>query len=131
MELGNVPVLILGDLNIEPELSPVIRAAVATKRWVDAEAAMSCWYGRPPRPTCYASSESPSRIDVCLCSSTLARSLEAVDVLLDTGIPTHTPLQIDFNFDPTAGRVNRLPQPCRFAMEEWEDWSDESVATLT
>eukprot|EP00973_Karenia_brevis_P066511 9246502-Karenia_brevis.AAC.1 len=37
-ELGNVPVIIVGDLNIDPEKSAMVQAALTTGRWVDAEA---------------------------------------------------------------------------------------------
>eukprot|EP00973_Karenia_brevis_P059709 8311786-Karenia_brevis.AAC.1 len=38
-ELGSVPCVICGDFNVEPDMSPTIRNAVLTGRWVDVAAA--------------------------------------------------------------------------------------------
>eukprot|EP00973_Karenia_brevis_P019982 2742732-Karenia_brevis.AAC.1 len=35
-ELGNVPMLVMGDFNVDPCRSPLLRAAMETGRWVDS-----------------------------------------------------------------------------------------------
>eukprot|EP00973_Karenia_brevis_P005510 750105-Karenia_brevis.AAC.1 len=36
-ELGNVPVIVAGDVNVDPSCSAALCSALASRRWVDAE----------------------------------------------------------------------------------------------
>eukprot|EP00660_Eupelagonema_oceanica_P019609 gene19609-biopygen7999 len=50
-ELGNVPVLITGDVNVPPEESAALRGALQSGRWVDAAATFARAQGEEPPVT--------------------------------------------------------------------------------
>eukprot|EP00664_Eupelagonemidae_sp_cell27_P006048 gene6048-8598_t len=50
-ELGNVHILIMGDINVLPEESAMLQAARMTGRWVDVADAIAQAQGREPQPT--------------------------------------------------------------------------------
>ena len=92
-ELGNVPVTLLGDLNVPPEMSGALQAAVSTGRWIDA--ALECATARACEPanTCFVRETSVgSRIDVAWFNNVAAAALIACNTISDTGFPTHVPL---------------------------------------
>ena len=53
-ELGAVPVLLLGDLNIVAERSSTLSTAISLGRWVDLAAACATAQGSTPDATCFA-----------------------------------------------------------------------------
>eukprot|EP00973_Karenia_brevis_P079711 11060859-Karenia_brevis.AAC.1 len=67
-ELGNVPIIVFGDVNVPPEQSAILEAAVSTGRWLDEELVQARLTRRHPRPTCFASAEG-TRIDVAFWNS--------------------------------------------------------------
>eukprot|EP00973_Karenia_brevis_P095021 12425300-Karenia_brevis.AAC.1 len=95
-ELGDVPIAVVGDFNLEPRDSAIFCTAFSTGRWIDAHLAFSQSRGRLPTATCNAAADG-SRIDAIICNSTLALSLFSVSVLQDTGLPTHRPVKAIFD----------------------------------
>eukprot|EP00973_Karenia_brevis_P091639 12408440-Karenia_brevis.AAC.1 len=121
MELGNVPVVIAGDLNVDPQRSAALCSALASRRWVDAELASSSFSGRPPRPTCFSGS-SPTRIDIILCNDIFASSLRGVRVVDETGLPTHMPVAALCDFAHFSDQVWRMRRPAEFQVKAWAKW---------
>ena len=56
--LEEVPVLVMGDFNLQPEHSATLRAAEHTGRWFDVAAAFAGAQSTLPAPTCYARTRS-------------------------------------------------------------------------
>jgi endonuclease/exonuclease/phosphatase family metal-dependent hydrolase len=111
--LGDAPVLLMGDFNIDPSSSPVLRAALATGRWFDAAAVHAASMGKSPDLTCFASPDG-TRIDIVLCNRASAAALRHVEVLADTGIPTHRPVVVHLELESFADAVWKHPQPRMF-----------------
>ncbi len=124
--LGNVPVLVMGDLNVPPEKSAVLQAACATGAWYDlAEEAAGA--GGQPAPTCFASPDG-TRIDLVFGNAQAAPTLRGVEVPPDAGLPVHRPVQATLDMAAYAQERNRVKQPRAFPTEEWEKWPKEREA---
>ena len=68
-ELGAVPVLLLGDLNIVAERSSTLSTAISLGRWVDLAAASATAQGSTPDATCFARLHGQgSRLDYALAN---------------------------------------------------------------
>eukprot|EP00973_Karenia_brevis_P049216 6826541-Karenia_brevis.AAC.1 len=89
---------------------------MATGRWVDAEVQYASPRGTDPRNTCH-SVGAGSRIDAILCSSVFASSLHGVDLVMDTGIPTHLPVRASFHVDVLDMCRYRAVIPAEFPLE--------------
>ena len=137
-ELGNVPVLILGDINVPPEASFAVSAALKTGRWVDAAAAVAAASGSSPDATCFVRDTSiGSRIDVILCNSIAAASLLDFGVVLDSGLPVHLPVACSLNLHAFSQEVPQVSKPRAVPLgwvdpePEAEQWqSDRCVAQV-
>jgi len=117
-EIGNAPVVIVGDFNIEPDSSAVLRAAMATGRWHDAAAAQAVAHGVMAPRTCFVGSSEGTRIDAIPCNSIAASALGSVGVVEDTGLPTHFPVVADFAFEEDGQWVMRIARPVAFSPGE-------------
>ena len=112
--LGQVPVLLMGDLNTNPETSATLSQACRVGGWVDAATTHAELAQQSVQNTCWAS-ENGTRLDICLMNSCAAPALRRVEVAKrgDYDIPTHCPLFVDL--DLTAFRRPKkiciLPTP--------------------
>eukprot|EP00973_Karenia_brevis_P064600 8975664-Karenia_brevis.AAC.1 len=97
-ELGNVPVFVLGDLNVCPPSSPTWRAAMATGRWMDAAVEYASASSGIVRPTCYANSGSPgSRVDAILLNNVAFALMTKFQTIYTSGLPTHLPIAVELD----------------------------------
>ena len=96
--LGQVPVLLLGDLNTNPETSAVLSQACRVGGWTDAAVSYAELKQQEVRNTCWASKEG-TRLDICLLNPCAAPALRSVEVAEkgEYGIPTHCPLFVDLD----------------------------------
>ena len=92
-KLGNVPICIMGDINVPPELSRAVQNAVRHGGWVDAAHEIAAARAKSPAATCFAQESSEgTRIDVMLLNNVAAQSLVDADVVAGTGLPVHLPI---------------------------------------
>ena len=125
-ELGDAPVLVMGDLNVDPGSSLVLRAAVASGCWHDAAAEKALALGEPAPCTCFARGSAGTRIDAIFCNAAVAPALRDVAVIEDTGIPTHVPVVVDLAVETYGQRVRRLARPMSFDPSGWAKWTPEA-----
>ncbi|CAE8665800.1 unnamed protein product [Polarella glacialis] len=116
-ELGNVPIVILGDFNITPEKSLTLCAAFSTGCWLDAALQMSALTGSRPQPTCFASPQG-TRIDAVLCSAVAAVGLRDLHLVDDTGLPTHVPIQVCLDMPSYSQEVRKQRTSAPFPATE-------------
>ena len=91
--LGDVPVMIAGDVNVNPDTSSALQRAVATGRWLDAAHVCAQSQGFVADPTCFVRSTSVgSRIDVIFMNSVMRPMLGEAGALLDSTLPVHCPV---------------------------------------
>eukprot|EP00660_Eupelagonema_oceanica_P019294 gene19294-biopygen28237 len=131
-ELGNVPVLIIGDLNVETQESDVLREALATGRWEDAAALWAEMLGHEPEWTCETArregeASSRSRIDLLLANNTALNAMRTVAVRRGVGLETHAPVTMELDVDTFGQRAAQLNQPRAFPVEHWEKWPEERM----
>ena len=90
--LGEVPILLTGDFNLESHQAPTLHAACTYGGWHDV-AALFAQQGRTaPDTTCLARPGAhPRRIDYMLANTVLFSACQDFAVLQDTGLPTHKP----------------------------------------
>ena len=94
-ELGPVPVIIGGDLNLDPEESEVIRAALCSGSYFDALRWSAHQQGLEPADTCITSN---NRLDFFLLSREACSAFSCGDLLEHVQFPTHKPVFADFHF---------------------------------
>ena len=115
---GDVPIVIMGDVNVPPELSMNIQSAIMSGGWCDTADMIAKARNEQPCPTCYVRDTSPgSRIDVILCNRIAKQFLHDFGVLLDSGIPTHLPIAAIFSFDTYTQHVRRVARPMRIPLD--------------
>ena len=134
-ELGNVRVVILGDLNVPVDMSSVIHSAISTGRWGDAAAAVAQARCREPDNTCFVRDTSKgSRIDAALCSTSLMHAIVDSYVVKDIGLPTHLPVCVEFSLPESRQLVDVAHRPMAIPLDfvcidkEQEHVSATSVA---
>ena len=103
-QLGpDAPVLVLGDINVEPEASPVLSHALSKGLLNDL--GMHCG------PTFYPTHGKARRLDVALGTKAVAAAFESLHALQDTGLPGHLPLALELNIPSFSEIVPRLRKP--------------------
>eukprot|EP00663_Eupelagonemidae_sp_cell21sb_P002558 gene2558-6142_t len=123
-ELGSVPVFLVGDINIHPNSSEVLAAAMRDGGWQDLAATTAAMHGESPLPTCFPQRSSEgTRIDVILGNAVAGAAVQQVRLLEDTGIPTHRPLVAQVSLARYVQMVPAIHQPIAFPVENWRDWS--------
>lgn len=140
-QLGEVPVVIAGDLNQDPDTVPAIILALATGEWYDVAAEWARRSGRPPAATFSKSGQwedtrvgpGRSRIDVVLANRTAMAAV--VDVRQDPHVVPashHAGIFVKFaweRFTALAPRL-QLPPPLRFdAVAPMPDEEESVLAT--
>ena len=104
-----LPVLILADLNLQPQVSDVCRRACLQGGCVDAALATS-----KLDPTHYPPHGQPRRLDVALLNKTVADAFNGYAVLDDTGLPSHRPAQVFLSAPRFATLHCQLNRPRKF-----------------
>ena len=120
-ELGDVPVLVMGDFNIVAEQSATLAAAARTGRWTDLGAAAAAARGEEPPATCFARGRESqgSRIDYILANHVALQAFTSIDLVPDTGIPTHTPIQVLLDLPAFEQHIHRVLRPLAFPVDQW------------
>ena len=126
--LGDVPVIIAGDLNVTPGGCGYIEAAIATGRWIDAAATAADWHGATPEDTCTAGGG--SRIDYILLNSVAAAALQEVEVVHDAVVFTHRPIIVTLDLERFHQRNPTANRPRCFETGTWDDWPERKVMDL-
>ena len=125
-EYGNVPVVLIGDVNVPPETSLAVSSAIMTGRWVDAACSIAAARGEAPDPTCFVHDVSAgSRIDVILCNSTASGMLMDFGLVGDSGLPVHLPVACKLRLQAASQIVKRSLKPLRIPLD-WEDSVEEA-----
>ena len=125
------PVTLLGDLNVPPEMSGALQAAVSTGRWIDA--ALECATARACEPAnnCFVRETSVgSRIDVAWFNNVAAAALIACNTISDTGFPTHVPLVAEVQLARYEQFVDIARRPLAIPLG-WEDPKPEKELQLS
>ena len=102
----DAPVLICGDINIEPDSSPVLKAALAAGIIFDM-----CLHSGP---TFFPSHGRPRKLDVILATRSAAVCLQASHTMDNSGIPGHLPVAVVLNFPILSELTLRLRKPASF-----------------
>ena len=126
--LGNVPAIVLGDLNTDVSRSPALRKALSST-WVDGAALAAALLGEEPPPT-YTGTINSTRIDYVLLNTWAAQALTASKTFRVPGVCKHSCVSVTLNFDafqqkslryqlpraippPASGSTTKIPMPCR------------------
>eukprot|EP00664_Eupelagonemidae_sp_cell27_P006452 gene6452-7103_t len=118
-ELGNVPCLIAGDLQVEPERSAALQKAMAAGGWCDAAAEIAQLKGEELKRTCFPRRDSPGRrIDVILRNSVLAPALRGFEVQEEATMPTHRPVSAQLDLAAYGEARKRRKRPAKEQREE-------------
>ena len=87
--LGEVPILLAGDFNLEPQNSPTLHAACTNGGWHDIADLFARQNGAPAASTCTARPGAhPRRIDYMLANTVMFGACTEFSVLENTGLPT-------------------------------------------
>ena len=93
--LGNVPVLILGDFNVEIERSAILTSSEQAGKLWDVLPTLGA-----DEPTCFAHDTSQgTRIDMILASPSVMACCRGACVMRECGYPTHRPVVVNLNVD--------------------------------
>ena len=107
---GSHPSIIAGDFNASSE-TLLIFQAMREAGWVDL-GQVSTAYGFPSgSPTCFRSSERPSRIDYAWVNPLLFQRLISFRLLSGVGLPDHLPIFLEFREDLGEWYIYRVPKP--------------------
>ena len=120
-QLGNVPVVILGDFNTQPNLSSALNTALTSGQYFDCLALLGEMRQEVPANTCFVRNTSQgSRIDLILSNINMVPMLRDGQVLEDAKIPVHRPVLATFELDAGSftGQKYRIPQSLPL---DWQD----------
>jgi ribonuclease HI len=113
--LGDVPALIVGDLNVSLA-NTAIDAPLAMAGWVDVLASAG--------PTCIPSVGAPSRIDYVIASRPAAAFIKSASIRWDLGLATHAALLVDMEVEAAEKTwMRRLVQP--LSGPQAEGWPEQ------
>ena len=111
--LGNVPVLLAGDFNVNLDSSAVIQTA----KWIDACKTCASAQGAQPDPTCFVRNTSTgTRIDAFLANASSRCLLGEAGVLLDSTLPTHCPIALELKLGSCMKHVVVVKRPKRIPL---------------
>ena len=92
--LGDVPWILVGDLNTNPELSPVLGTLCGSQQTIDLGAPFdSGWTYQKGQDV-----NIRTRIDHAICNRAMLPHVSNMTVLRDTNLPGHCPLRIQLDF---------------------------------
>ena len=130
-ELGNVPILILGDFNVPPSISAVLQSALSSGRWFDAALSFACASSEAPANTCFVRETSVgSRIDLAFCNNIAMSAVRRVSTVAGSGIPTHVPLALWLSLSEYGQLVPTVRRPVPFP-KGWQDASKDKEIDIS
>ena len=95
-QLGQVPILLMGDFNCNSNSSPALEGALRSGLWFDAALQVATATCCEPSHTCFAKETSVgTRIDLALLNLQAVAMLRDFRVMEDTGIKQHRPLRVE------------------------------------
>eukprot|EP00435_Cladocopium_sp_Y103_P024850 s449_g6.t1 len=107
--LGDVPIVIGGDFNIDVQDSPVIASALGTGHFFDAIRWIAHSQGEEPAPTY---ERSKNRLDhILLNRPAMAALPTGGNVIYDHGFPTHTPVFVELKLSSFRQKCFLRQQP--------------------
>ena len=109
--LGQVPVVIGGDVNTTVDESDVLGAACASGIWTDLAALSAAVAERAPDPTCLVSAEHPSRIDYLLGNTVALAAFGGCWTEQDAVFPSHRPLRALFDWGRCDQKILQWVRP--------------------
>ena len=131
---GDAPTIISADLNQNPEQSDIIKAAVASGRWIDVGAAFA--RGGPIQTTFrregpyegMSKDDKSTRIDILLCSVAAWAAIKTFEYRFDLEVPSHIGLRAVFNIPAFASKASYvvIPTPLNIG-EPLEDQDNEDL----
>eukprot|EP00661_Eupelagonemidae_sp_cell13_P003443 gene3443-2025_t len=125
-ELGNVPVVVTGDFNVQLEESAALQSAVASGRWVDVAGAQARAINEVPEPTCFMHHcPQGRRIDMVLANTVAAAAMGRLKVHQPQDIVEHRKLSVPIDLEQYGQQVKRVNQPRAFPVEQWGEWDEE------
>ena len=123
--LGDKPVLIAGDINLVPEKSPSLTAALNTGRWIDVAAEMA--YRKGTTLVATTTAGKGRRIDVFLVNHVTASAIVNLKVLQGTSILTHLPLMVELDLARFHEKNPLSLAPKPFIPSQWRKATPEEV----
>ena len=115
--LGEVPIILAGDFNLEIFQSPTLSAACTNGGWHDLADLFAKRDGAPAAPTCAVRPGTrPRRIDYMLANTVMLSACMDFSLLDDTGLPTHKPLSVLLSLEAFARRALRPRRPLAFPL---------------
>ena len=122
--LGNVPVIVGGDLNTTIEASTILSRAIAAQSLHGLALVQSNVDAQPPEPTCYAKDDSPrTRIDFLLANSVAINAFRHFSLRPDIHVPVHCAIEARFAFSSCLQKGVRYRKPS--SLPAWQKLKDE------
>ncbi len=139
---GPTPTIIAADFNRDPEQSEIIRAAIASGRWIDI-AKIYAGSERPP-PTYRREgpfpgmdySDQASRLDAILCNTSAWAAVKDFSYQFELGVPSHVGLKVVFKIPAFGAKAlyQKVPKeliipgeiPEEELQELWEKFADKA-----
>ena len=112
--------LILADLNCDPQDSETCRQACLRDGWTDCAVAAGNF-----NPTHYPPHGNPRRLDVVFLNKTAAVAFQQYDALDDRGLPNHLPIRIQLHVPAFRTLYNQLKRPQQFSPDHLKRLSSE------
>ena len=106
------PVLIMGDLNADPENIATTKEMLVNGLWVDVGAHAARWNGINKEYTCVtARSKAPTRRDYIFCNQEMMPLIRNFKVIHENGLPTHSTLAIKVDVGELVHHKRLLQTP--------------------
>lgn len=129
---ANIPMIIMGDMNIQPHLSMTLTSALHTDAGFDAALQHSVKTSSRLEHTCFAASRSlGTRIDVAMCNRVANSSMDNYRTIHDSGIPVHLLITIELNIPQYHKRVQQACKPRRIPFDVTDPSSDGEHLTAS
>ena len=120
--LGDIPVFIAGDFNVEANESLAIRAAISSGKWVDAADTYAQQLGKAAENTCYTSTSSGRRIDLVLANHVAAPAISKVVVWKESCLPVHRPVVLTLDLTRYEQKAPQARPPLSLIGDDWTKW---------
>ncbi|KAJ9449022.1 hypothetical protein DIPPA_23325 [Diplonema papillatum] len=126
--LGDVPIVVIGDLNTDEERSPVLRKALRNG-WTDSAQLHEANTGTPPDPTFTTTGTMGTRIDRILLNRVSALAFASCKTTV-VNVPGHRLVSVTLDLEAFDQRVlrYRLPRPIPVGPQQQRDASQEGLA---
>ena len=130
--LGNVPVLVMGDINVDPDASPAVQSAARLGGCVDSAKVCAVARGISCDRTCFVRDTSlGTRIDAIFCNAAARGALGDCGVLDDCAVPTHRPVACELRLEAYAQEANVLRRPGAISLDFVDPDADAALSFPT